>query len=674
MTPQLFGELKVSKELAKALDRLGLEEASPVQAATVAAVLGKRSAVIATPPGSGRKLSLALAAVEGCESGTRAIQILLLTTTRERALQLASTIRSLTTGRKGLGCAVVVAGQSEKRLEAVLKDRPAILIGTPGRLREVLEGGVVSRDGIRMFLLDGADDLLEAGYADDLQALLRTGPDTRKILALATFISPDIEALAGEFCPDADRVVVPTAGMPPSLTWYDVESSGRLAALSLLADRHLIQRGLVFTNSPLTADELAGQLTAAGYPAEAVLSDLSAAGREKILKKFRSGDLTFLVTTDTALRGVETEAPDIVVHYEWPLDDGALAVRQAGLRPGGQGFALVSGRQVVRARAFSRRGSPARMGRLPVLSEGPEARLQASVARLRDALSVRNPAACRTIVDILIADGFEPAVIAGAAIRLLGSPTPPPQAVPAPLPVPAPVVYSPPPVVRATPMASPEEPVEEAAPVEDAVDWSPGVSTVPAGEYAETPMAEGSYAGDSGDPGSESGGDDSSSYSGGAYTADGYVITDNVSEDGVVYPPGANFGDEAAPDYGFGNGGGAGGAGAGGDRRRGVRRERGGRTRGRDGGGGGAGGGGAMAPGMKRLWLNVGRMDRIQPKDIVGCILGETGIPPVSIGRVQLFERHSLVDVSGSFESQIIEALNRTTVRGRKLKAKIAAY
>lgn len=77
---------------------------------------------------------------------------------------------------------------------------------------------------------------------------------------------------------------------------------------------------------------------------------------------------------------------------------------------------------------------------------------------------------------------------------------------------------------------------------------------------------------------------------------------------------------------------------------------------------------------MKRLWLNVGRMDRIQPKDIVGCILGESGVPPVSVGRVQLFERHSLVDVSVSFESQILEALNRTNVRGRKLKAKVAAY
>ena len=604
--------------------------------------------------------------MEGCESGTRAIQILLLTTTRERALQLAATVRSLTTGRKGLGCAVVVAGQSEKRLEAVLKDRPAILIGTPGRLREVLEGGNVSRDSVRMVLLDGADDLLEAGYADDLQALLRSSPATRQILALTTFISPDVEALAGEFCPDADRVVVPTAGMPPSLTWYDVEAGGRLAALSLLADRHLIQRGLVFTNSPLTADELAGQLTASGYPAEAVLSDLSAAAREKVLKKFRSGDLTFLVSTDAALRGVETEPPDIVVHYEWPLDDGALAIRQAGLRPGGQGFALVSGRQVVRARAFSRRGSPARMGRLPVLSELPEARLQASVARLRDALSVRNPAACRTIVDILIADGFEPAVVAGAAIRLLGVPTPPPQAVPAPLPVPAPVVYSPPRVAEPTPVGAEEGTVDSGVPAEEVVDWSPGVSTNPAGEYSETPMGEGSYASESG--GEVGGGEDSASYAGGAYTADGYVITDNVSEDGVVYPPGANFGDEAAPEYGYGNGGGSGGSG--GDRRRGVRRERGGRSRGREGGGGG----GAMAPGMKRLWLNVGRMDRIQPKDIVGCILGETGIPPVSVGRVQLFERHSLVDVSGSFESQIIEALNRTTVRGRKLKAKIAAY
>jgi hypothetical protein len=77
---------------------------------------------------------------------------------------------------------------------------------------------------------------------------------------------------------------------------------------------------------------------------------------------------------------------------------------------------------------------------------------------------------------------------------------------------------------------------------------------------------------------------------------------------------------------------------------------------------------------MKRLWLNIGRMDRIQPRDIVGCILGETGLPAATVGRVQLFERHSLVDVSATFESQILESLNSAAVKGRKLKAKIAAY
>ncbi|MCW5557087.1 MAG: DEAD/DEAH box helicase [Verrucomicrobiae bacterium] len=649
--------MKVSKETQKALDRIGFEEASPAQAALILALRRQRSAVVAAPPASGRKFALALAAVEVAEAGEKDKEGLavLVTATRDRAMQLAAAVRSLTAGRKGSGCGVLVAGRSPERQAAVLDGKAAILIGTPARVRAALDDGGISGDRIRAVLLDGVGDLLELGAADDLRVLLTASKGRATILALTTFISPEVEDLAGEFCPDADRVVVPASGPALPVTWFEVEPAGRLTAISLLADRHVIQRGLVFTNSPLTAEHLAGELSAAGYPAEALGSDSTATARERYLKKLRSGDLTFLVGTDAGFRDAETEPVDVVIHHDWPLDDSALEGRQGRLRPGGQGFMLVSGRGIVRARSYSRRGSPSRMGRLPVLAELPEARLRANVTRMRDALSVRNPAACRSVVDILMADGFDPAVIAGAAIRLLGTPELPAPAVPAPLPypvVPAPRVVS---EAEAAPVAAvPEsnEPSSSVAeesvdtvytqvPAEEGADWSPGISSASDGDDGAA--------------------EDGSGYTGGAYTADGYVITDDVSEDGVVYPPGANFGEDEASEYGGGGGGG------GGERRRG-RRERGGRSRGR------AGDGGAGSPGMKRLWLNVGRMDRIQPKDIVGCILGESGVPPVSVGRVQLFERHSLVDVSTSFEGQILEALNRASVRGRRLKAKIAAY
>ncbi|MBX3732751.1 MAG: DEAD/DEAH box helicase [Verrucomicrobiae bacterium] len=667
MSPQLFSDLKVSKETNKALDRLGLEEATPVQAALLAAVQRKRAAVVAAPAVSGRRMALALAAVEQVESGGREAGVLILTVTRDRALQLAATVRSLISGRKSPACGVLVAGQSAARQSAILESGPLILIGTPGRIRAAQqEGGAPATAAASAVLLDGADDLLDTGFEPEVRAVLAAGDRERPILAVTTFISREVEALAGEFCPDADRVVIgPPAEPLLPLTWYDVDASLRLTALSLLADRHQVQRGLVFTATAPIAEELAGRLLVAGYAAEAIVPGLTAAARERALKKFRAGDVLFLVGTESGFRGVETEGADVLVHHGWPADDGVLPERHTRLRAGGQAFALVSGRELIRARAYSRRGSPARMGRLPVLAEIPELRLQTSLSRIREALEVRNPAACRTIVDLLIADGFDPAVVAGAAIRLLGPPALPPQAVPAPLPVPAPA----PATATAEPVARGEVSADvsadpaayEGVPMDEGTDWSPGISDAPPGDGA------GNGAGDgAGDGSGEVSPDEGYEYSGGAYSADqGYVITDNVSEDGVVYPPGANFGDEGGSDYGFSGGGG------GGERRRGPRRERerGGRARGR-----GGEGGGAMSPGMKRLWLNVGRMDRIQPKDIVGCILGESGVPPVSVGRVQLFERHSLVDVSLSFESQILEALNRAVVRGRKLKAKIAAY
>ena len=116
-----------------------------------------------------------MAAVEGAGSPGRGVQVLILTGTRERALQISAAVRSLTLGRKGLGYGVVVAGQSAGRQAAILKDKPVILIGTPGRLREIVDGGLVSRDGIRTVLLDGADDLLEAFLIEGAETVLEGG-------------------------------------------------------------------------------------------------------------------------------------------------------------------------------------------------------------------------------------------------------------------------------------------------------------------------------------------------------------------------------------------------------------------------------------------------------------------------------------------------------------------
>ena len=221
----------------------------------------------------------------------------------------------------------------------------------------------------------------------------------------------------------------------------------------------------------------------------------------------------------------------MVVHCEWPLDDGCIAERQAALRPGERGSPLASGRQVVRP-AFSRRGSPARMGRMPVLAEVPEIRLQANVARLRDALSVRNPAACRTIVDILVADGFEPRGHRRGGDSLVGPPGIAAPGCSGTIPVPvrepaAPAAESGASEFARTPTSEPVP--EESLPAEEPSDWSPGVSTAPAGDYADghprsLPMPGTAVA-------------TKATIPEGAYSADGYVITDNVSEDGVVYPP-----------------------------------------------------------------------------------------------------------------------------------------
>jgi len=639
MSMPTFAELEIPADLQKSLERLGIEEPSPVQTAVLLALNARRSAVIAAPARSGRATGLAIAAARhAAASSSDGVRAVVLAGTRTRALHLASLSALLGSGKKSPTVACLVAGQNPARREESLQKSPTILVATPGALRGELVSGRVTLAPDGILLIDRADEQLDIGLEEDVEAIVASSSTGRTVVALATQITRDLETLTARRMLEADRLVSEPVPPPGNLTWFGVEPGEKAEAVSLILDRQPLTRAMVIVGTPVEAETVANALAIAGYPAEAVTSDATAAARERISKRFRQGTLTVVVGTLRSLVGAELEPGDALIHWGWPLDDNAFAEAQALCRTGGPIFALAAGREQVRARSVSRRGSPVRFGRIPLLGEPSELRHQANVGRIREALAGRNPAACRSVVDQLVSEGFDPMVIAGAAVRLLGVPElptfPPPP--PPTLPTQPPPVAPPAPSRTAEPVepaadnSAAQEPAASSDPEVEPADWSPGVGV---------PTM-----------------DESGTYSDGS--GGGYAYSDNAAEDGVVYPPEANFNDDDS------------GGGGSGDPRSGRRPRGGGRTR----GGGRGGEGGPAGAGMKRLWLNIGRMDRIQPRDIVGCILGETGLPAATIGRVQLFERHSLVDISATFESQILESLNQAAVKGRKLKAKIAAY
>lgn len=636
MSMPTFAELEIPADLQKSLDRLGFEEPSPVQTAVLLALNARRSAVIAAPARSGRATALALAATrQASASTTDGVRAVILAGTRTRALTLTALTASLGGGKKSPTLACLVAGQNPARREESLQKSPSIIVATPGALREELVAGRVTLAPDGILLIDRADEQLDIGLDEDVEAIVASSAPGRTLIALATQITRDLETLTARRMPEADRLVSEPVPPPGNLTWFGVELSEKLEAVSLILDRHPLPRAVVIVGTPAEAESVASALGVTGYAAEAITCDATATARERISKRFRQGTLAVAVGTLKALTGAELEAGEALIHWGWPLDDNAFSRAEALCREGGAIFALASGREQIRARAVSRRGSPVRFGRIPLLGEPSELRLQANVGRIREALAGRNPIACRSVVDQLVAEGYDPMVIAGAAVRLLGLPElptfPPP---PAPIqPTPAAQPAPPRPTAQAESVqddVTAQEPAAASDPETEQADWSPGIG-------APTMDESGTYS-----DGSEG----------------GYTYSDNAAEDGVVYPPEANFGDDESGGDGSG------------DERSGRRPRRGGRAR----GGGRGGDGGPASAGMKRLWLNIGRMDRIQPRDIVGCILGETGLPAATIGRVQLFERHSLVDISATFESQILDSLNQAAVKGRKLKAKIAAY
>lgn len=319
MSMPTFAELEIPADLQKSLERLGIEEPSPVQTAVLLALNARRSAVIAAPARSGRAAGLAIAAARHATvSSSDGVRAVVLASTRTRALHLASLAALLGSGKKSPTVVCLVAGQNPARREESLQKSPSILVATPGALRGELVSGRVTLAPDGILLIDRADEQLDIGLEEDVEAIVASSSTGRTIVALATQITRDLETLTARRMPEADRLVSEPVPPPSNLTWFGVEPGEKAEAVSLILDRQPLSRAMVMVGTPVEAETVANALAIAGYPAEAVTSDATAAARERISKRFRQGTLTVVVGTLRSLVGAELEPGDVLIHWAGP--------------------------------------------------------------------------------------------------------------------------------------------------------------------------------------------------------------------------------------------------------------------------------------------------------------------------------------------------------------------
>ncbi len=426
MEKRPFAELGVSQEILKAVHKLGYEEASPIQTAVIPAVLAGRDVVGQSATGSGKTAAFAIPAIELAKAQIHKVQVLILCPTRELAVQVAEETGKLLLFKRGLHVVPIYGGQSYDRQFRALEAGVQIVIGTPGRVMDHMERGTLKLDGLRLVVLDEADRMLDMGFRDDIEHILKSVPAQRQLLFFSATMPRAIQDLIGRYSRDPAWVKIESqAHNAPQVdqVYYEVDRRSKLEVLTRLIDLNDFRYGLIFCSTKVMVDELDQQLHARGYATDRLHGDLSQMQRTRVMEKFRKRAFEFLVATDVAARGLDVDDLEVVFNFDLPNDaeDYTHRIgRTARAGKSGRAVTFVSGRELYRLQSMVRFANlKIRRETAPSLGQVDEARANLFFEKIRGVIDAGQFEKQDRVVDRLLDQGYSSTDICSALIQLL---------------------------------------------------------------------------------------------------------------------------------------------------------------------------------------------------------------------------------------------------------------
>jgi ATP-dependent RNA helicase DeaD len=424
---KLFTELGLSPELLKAIAKIGFEEASPIQSASIPPLLAGSDVVGQSQTGSGKTAAFAVPAIERVDPGIAATQVIILCPTRELAMQVAEEVAKLAFFKKGVRELPIYGGQSYQRQFRGLQQGAHIVIGTPGRVMDHLDRGTLKLDHVKMVILDEADRMLDMGFLDDIKKILSHAPPERQTVLFSATLPRPIQELIKTFTRDPVNVRIESQALTvPAIdqTYYEVDRRSKLEVLCRLIDLYDIKFGLIFCSTKMMVDELTEHLTARGYGADKLHGDMTQAMRERVMAKFRKHAIEFLVATDVAARGLDVDDIEVVFNYDLP-HDGEDYVHRIGRtgRAGraGRAMTFVAGREIYKLQNIIRfTKGRIRRERVPSEDEVEQKRASAFFDSLAETLRGGEYQRHDALIGQLLDEGHSATDIASALIHLLG--------------------------------------------------------------------------------------------------------------------------------------------------------------------------------------------------------------------------------------------------------------
>ncbi len=356
-----FDELGLSDQILKAVTEMGFEAASPIQAKAIPVLMDGKDAIGQAQTGTGKTAAFGIPLLEKIDPKNKKLQGIILCPTRELAIQVAEEIRKLSKFMHGIKVLPVYGGQDIVKQIRSLKGGVQLIIGTPGRVMDHMRRKTIKFDQVHTIVLDEADEMLNMGFREDIETVLKEIPEERQtVLFSATMPKPIMDITNQYQKKDAELVKV----VKKELTvknidqyYYEVKQKNKEEVLSRLLDMYNPKRSLVFCNTKRKVDELTTALQGRGYFAEGLHGDLKQSQRDRVMNGFRNGKTEILIATDVAARGIDVDDVEAVFNYDIPQDD-EFYVHRIGRtgRAGrvGKAFSFVVGKEVYKLKDIQR--------------------------------------------------------------------------------------------------------------------------------------------------------------------------------------------------------------------------------------------------------------------------------------------------------------------------------
>ena len=355
-----FEEMGLSEEIQKAVRYMGFEEASPIQAKAIPAMISGIDLIGQAQTGTGKTAAFGIPILEKVDPKLKKLQAIVLCPTRELAIQVADEIRNLSRYMHGIKVLPIYGGQDIVKQIRSLKSGTQIVIGTPGRVMDHMRRKTMKLDFVHTVVLDEADEMLNMGFREDIEFVLSGVPEERQTVLFSATMPKPIMEITKKFQNNAKVIKVTKKELTvPNIEqyYYDVKPKKKEEVLSRLLDIYSPRLSVVFCNTKKQVDLLVNALLGRGYFAAGLHGDMKQKQRDRVMQGFRTGKTEILIATDVAARGIDVDEVEAVFNYDLPQDDEYYVHRigrtgRAGRE--GRAFSFVSGKEVYKLKEIQR--------------------------------------------------------------------------------------------------------------------------------------------------------------------------------------------------------------------------------------------------------------------------------------------------------------------------------